>query len=46
MVFSGHAIDALATDDSETDKNIAGKALPPFDCNTPKVFNTASFGLG
>jgi len=29
MVFPGHAIDALATDDSETDRNIAGKTLPP-----------------
>jgi len=46
MVFPGHAIDALATDDSETGRNIVGKALPPIDRNAPRVFNTASFGLG
>jgi len=46
MVFTGHAIDALAMDDSETDRNIMGKTLPPIDRNTPRVFDTASFGLG
>lgn len=46
MVFTGHTIDALATDDSETDRSIMGKTLPPIDRNTPRVFDTASFGLG
>jgi hypothetical protein len=46
MVFPGHAMDALATDDSETDRDIMEKALPPIDLNTPGVFDTASFGLG
>jgi hypothetical protein len=46
IVSSGHAIDALATDDSETDRDIMEKALPPIDRNTPGVFDTASFGLG
>jgi hypothetical protein len=46
IVFPGHAIDALATDDSETDRDIMEKALPPIDRNTSGIFNKASFGLG
>jgi hypothetical protein len=46
IVFPGHAIDALANDDSETDRDIMEKILPPIDRNTPGIFDTASFGLG
>lgn len=46
MVFPGLAVDAQATNDSGTDRDIMAKALPPIDQNLPKVFDTASFGLG
>jgi hypothetical protein len=46
MVFPGLAVDAQTTNDSGSDKNIMGKALPTIDQNAPKVFDTAAFGLG
>ena len=46
IVFPGFAVDAQTTNDSGTDRDIMGKALPPIDQNPPKVFETASFGLG
>ena len=46
MVLPGLAVDAQTTNDSGTDRDIMGKALPPIDQNPPKVFDTAAFGLG
>lgn len=46
MVFPGIAVDAQTKNDSRTDGDIIGKALPPIDQNQPKVFDTVSFGLG
>ncbi|MCP3682650.1 MAG: hypothetical protein GY861_08175 [bacterium] len=47
MVFPGLAVDAqTTTNDSGTDRDIMGKALPPIDQNPSKVFDTAAFGLG
>jgi len=46
MVFPGLAVNAQTTNNSRTDRDVMGKALPPIDRNPPKFFNTASFGLG
>lgn len=46
MVFPGFAVDAQTTNDSENDRDVMGKALPPIDQNPPKVFDTVTFGLG
>ena len=46
MVLPGLAVNAQTANDSGADKNIMGKALPTIDQNSPKVFNTAAFGLG
>ena len=46
MVFPGLAVDAQTKNDSRTERDIIGKALPSIDQNHPKVFDTASFGLG
>lgn len=46
MVFPGLSVDAQTTNESRTDRDIMGKALPPIDRNPPEVFETAAFGLG
>lgn len=46
LVLPGLAVDAQATNESEADRDIMGKALPTIDKNPPKVFDTAAFGLG
>jgi hypothetical protein len=46
MVLPGLAVDAKTTNASGTDRDIMGKTLPPIDQNPPKVFDTATFGLG
>lgn len=46
MVLPGLGVDAQTTNTSGTDRDIMGKTLPPIDQNLPKVFDTATFGLG
>lgn len=46
MMFPGYPENILAADETDKDKNIRGKLLPPIDRDAPKIFETASFGLG
>lgn len=46
MVFPGIAIGAQTTDESKINPDIVENALPPIDRKMPKIFDSASFGLG
>lgn len=46
MVLPGIAIDTRTAEASGAGKSHQGAALPPIDQDVPKVFETASFGLG
>lgn len=39
-------VDAQTTKHSGAETKVVEKVLPPIDRNSPKVFDTASFGLG
>lgn len=46
MMLPSVAVDAQTADASRANKNALANPLPPIDQDLPKVFETASFGLG